>query len=74
MWERISVTVLAKTLVSLVGRIEKMNLTTKALEKLWKNEKCRLIWPSLINTAISFFNDCIKECQEARSWYEEREL
>ena len=55
-----------------VKEIVKLNLTTQALEKLWKNPALRKSWPTVCNNAHIFFKDCMNEVGECRKWYESR--
>ncbi len=71
MRQRIFNKLLAIAIIRIIANTERLDITTKALKALWKIKKFKLIWPSVINAAISFFNDCINECSKARKWYTE---
>jgi len=68
MWKAIAIKLLLKIWIEAFQKIEKMDITTKALEACLKNEMIRKTWKPFCKSVESFFKDCAKEANTAIDW------
>ena len=60
--------IVAELLKASADNIEKSNITTLALEKLYKNRYLNENWDYFTNRVIGVLNDAITETRVAKQW------
>ena len=68
MWEKLAVMVLPKLWVEGFGKLEKQDVTTKALKACLKNRMIRKTWKPFLESVKSFMEDMIDEVNMAADW------
>ena len=48
--------------------VEKLNLTTKALEMMYKQKLLKDSWQDVTDSIIALLNDCVDEVRQAKKW------
>ena len=67
--ERIFIKIIPIIVKKSMSKIEKLNLTTKALEVAYENERIRKgDWKKFCLAFESFFKDCASEAHSASMW------